>query len=592
MFDFEKVNEELYKKVFWIISVLMLIIMVYQSRNYGMNWDEYWFKDYGEDVLNFYLSLGQDRTLETKARSATYETVAYYGGLVELIVAIINRYFSNRDPFDNHHFVTAIFGFIGVIFCGLTAKQISGWRAAIISSCFLFVTPVYFANSMHNSKDIPFAVGNIAALYFMIVFLKEWPKVNRKACIGLAIAISVAIGVRAGGILLIPYIGLFFLIKNLYSYLEGEYTSKKELFEQIKRGVLPLGLTVLGGYIGSLLFWPYALLNPITVPIKALKLLSNIYFFDSYGLFDGKWIHRWEIPWYYIPKWIILFISLAPLVLLALVILLKGKLPKQPLLFSAMLLFASIFPIVFVIIKQSNLYDGWRHMYFVYPPLVVVCALIWDGLLSINKKQVQVLLSFGLLVLTLEPFFFMIRNHPNEQFYFSPLVGGISGAFKKYEMDYYGTSFRGAIEWIAKDPEINKSTSKIRVSALYGEYQVPKHYIDKYPQLVYVNSSDPSDYSLILPSQAKHNHDLLLNWPPASTVYQIKADGVPIVAVVKNNNPPQNTNDLLAKLKSNSKDLTANFFLDLSLGFFQAKDYPNAIVAAERALQKQHSCLQ
>jgi tetratricopeptide (TPR) repeat protein len=581
MVDLKNSNENLYKKVFWIILALMLFMMVYQSCDYGMNWDEPLSKTYGDYVLKFYLSFGKDRSLESDPNGAV-RAMVFYGAFVEVIASIINK-FSSRDPYDNHHLVTAIFGFIGVLFCGLTAKVLSGWRAAIISACFLFATPVYFANSMHNSKDIPFAVGTIASLYFIIVFLKEWPKINHSVCSCLAIAIAVTIGVRAGGIILIAYLGLFFLAKNLYSFFQGEYTSKQELLKQITKGIFPLGIISLASYIISLLFWPYALLNPVNAPTKALGFLSNINAFDSYNLFEGRWIHRWEIPWYYIPKWIIvttpLFISLAPILLVVLLVL-KKKIAKEQMLFSTMLLFAFVFPIFFIVIKKSNVYDGWRHMYFVYPPLVVVCALIWENLLSINKIQAQLVLSIVLLILFLEPFFFMLSNHPNEQFYFSPLIGGINGAFKNYEIDYYGTSLRGAIEWLATNSKAPKFANKIRVNSLYGENVVAKYYISKYSKLVYVESQEEADYLLLLPAFAKHNHEILFNWPPQNTVYQIMVDNVPIVAILKN----INNDSLVTQLKPENKDVTPAYFIDLSLKLFQAQDYANVVVAAEKAL--------
>jgi len=588
MFDFEKIGEATYKSFFWVVTAFMFLFMLWQSRNYGMNWDEYSFVEYGKDLLNFYLALGKESTLQAKYNSPNYEISVYYGGMVELITEITNRIFSSRDPFDNHHLVTAIFGFIGVVFCGLTAKEISNWRTAIISSCFLFVTPVFFANSMHNSKDIPFAVGNITALYFIIVILKKWPNVKWYTYTALALAIAVTIGIRVGGILLIAYTCLFFVAKIFYLYLEGEIASKKEAFYEIKKGVLPLGLTVLAGYLVSLLFWPYAFFNPKTAPTNAFKFFSNIYYFDSYNLFEGAWIHRWEIPWYYIPKWIAittpLFISLTPILLVILLVRIKNNLPKQLLLFSAMLLFTSLFPIIFIIIKKSNVYDGWRHLYFVYPPLVVICSIIWEKLFSVSSKQIQKILSITLLIFILQPFFFMLRNHPNEQFYFSPLIGGIEGAFKNYEIDYYGTSIRGAIEWIAKNPDVIKSSNKIRINSLYGGHNNPKHYINKYPQLVYVDVTDSSDYSLVLPSIAKNNHDLLANWPPKNTVHEIKVDGVPIIAIVKNLTIEQVKKDLPTSLKSTDKLADVTTFINLSLEFYQQKDYFNSIITAEKAL--------
>lgn len=574
-----EISEEILKKIFWLILSLMLIVMISASLHYGMNWDEPLSKAYGDYILNFYLSLGKDRSLETNPSGTLRAMALYYGGFVELISSIINK-ISSRDPYDDHHLITSIFGFIGVLFCALTTKELSNWRGAIIAACFLFLTPVYFANSMHNSKDIPFAVANIAALYFMVIFLKKWPEVDYKVSISLSISILIAIGIRAGGVILIGYLGLFFLVKSFYSYSQSESASKKDFLKELSKGALHLGILVLVSYLGSLLFWPYALSKPLEATQGAISFFSNISEFDSYNLFEGNWIHRWEIPWYYIPKWIFistpLFISFAPLALIGLFFL-KSKINKDQLLFCLMILFTTLFPIAFVILRKSNVYDGWRHMYFVYPPLVVLCALAWNKLFSIENSTFRKAIVAVLALLLLDPLFFMLRNHPNEQFYFSPLIGGVRGAFKKYEIDYYGTSLRGAVEWLAKSKEVVGSKNKLRVNSLYGEPRSAIYYISKYPNFVYVGPKEVSDYSLVLPSYAKHDKEILVNWPPKNTVHQIKVDDVPIIAIVKNDNI-----DLLAKLKTDSTDV--NFLLNLSLEFFLTNDYPHAIVVAEKVL--------
>jgi hypothetical protein len=41
---------------------------------------------------------------------------------------------------------------------------------------------------------------------------------------------------------------------------------------------------------------------------------------------------------------------------------------------------------------------------------------------------------------------FMIRSHPHQNVHFNGLVGGISGAAGKYEMDYWGLSYRALLE--------------------------------------------------------------------------------------------------------------------------------------------------
>lgn len=44
---------------------------------------------------------------------------------------------------------------------------------------------------------------------------------------------------------------------------------------------------------------------------------------------------------------------------------------------------------------------------------------------------------------------FDLRSHPNEAVYFNDIVGGPSGAFAQYEMDYWGNCVLEAVAWSA-----------------------------------------------------------------------------------------------------------------------------------------------
>src|SRR5262249_40431449 len=140
----------------------------------------------------------------------------------------------------------------------------------------------------------------------------------------------------------------------------------------------------------------------------------------------------------------------APLVALFLFVPGKRR-PDRRLAAVGFVLFTAVFPVAYVILTNANVYDGWRHLYFVYPPLVAVIATAWTRLFARCTRAVQVGIALFLVLAIGQPLAFMARNRPLEEFYFSPLIGGIKGAFKKYEIDYYGVSLRPAIEWLAAD---------------------------------------------------------------------------------------------------------------------------------------------
>jgi tetratricopeptide (TPR) repeat protein len=246
-----------------------------------------------------------------------------------------------------------------------------------------------------------------------------------------------------------------------------------------------------------------------------------------------------------------------------------------------------MFPLAFIILGKSNLFDGWRHLTFVYPPLVVCCAIAWDRLIdTIPKKTAQIAMAIGLSVLISEPLLWMIGNHPLEQFYFSPVIGGTKGAWKNYEIDYYGTSLRNAVEWIADNSDTLQKgpNGKIRVRIFYGERECGEHFIKKYDKLEYVYANEESidwDYYIVLPVQAKYDQNLLKNWPPKGMVHQVEIDGAPVVAILKN---------YRIAIKNDIKDFSiyecndVSVLINISVKYYQTSDFFNCIAACEKAL--------
>ena len=574
-------TDDNFKKLFFAFTAIILILMVSSSSHYGISWDEQVQSEYGERVLKFYTSFGKDTSYFDPQKA-----IHTYGPFFEWLSAIANHNYSG-DPIERRHLLISLFGFLAIVFTGLTAREIGNWKSGVLAQTLIFFTPVFFGHSMFNSKDIPFAAGYIAAVYFIVRFLKTWPSPSKATIIGGILAIGVALSVRIGGLLLLIYTLIFLLIK-LIREKEGVINS----LMRNKKAVFKLFLMLGGGYMLAMLFWPFGLTNPIKHPLYALTFLSK-YEFNSYNLFDGHWIFSLQVPWDYIPKWIWvttpLFISVG--ILLLPIILIKWKAFNTRIngdLFL-MILFTSVFPVLYIIYKKSNVYDGWRHTMFVYPPLVVCCASIWYGFIALLKSMNVYLKYAGtalLGVFVMEPALFMVNNHPLEAFYFSPTIGGTSGAFKKYEIDYYGTSIRNAVEWIAQHSDsLEKGPEgKIRVRCFYGEKLSVEHFVKRYNQLELVYANEGSlnwDYSIVQPVQAKSDSMLLVNWPPKGMVHQIGIDGAPVIAIARNYNKDIKAETAAVPIYDNTD---VNALINTSVKYYQIGDFFNCVAACERVL--------
>jgi hypothetical protein len=195
--------------------------------------------------------------------------------------------------------------------------------------------------------------------------------------------------------------------------------------------------------VGSV-FWPWAQADPFTRPFQALSR-AGAYDWGGQVLFKQRLLHAPELPSSYLPTWFL--ITTPPVVLVGMVFSsahVRGWGWPRLALWSVALL-----PIVLIIVRDSPVYDGMRHVLFAYPPMVVLAASGWTGLLTFRERWLQIgglaLLMAGLVnVLS-----FNVRSYPNQAAYINELAGGPSGAFGWYELDYWGNCVLQAVEWSA-----------------------------------------------------------------------------------------------------------------------------------------------
>jgi hypothetical protein len=115
-------------------------------------------------------------------------------------------------------------------------------------------------------------------------------------------------------------------------------------------------------------------------------------------------------------------------------------------------------PIAAVTIFHSVLYNAWRQMFFVYPAFLLLSLIgltstfgyIGDKFQGIMYKIINTALICFVFFGTLSTIYFMTKNHPYQNLYFNKLTGGIRGAKNRFDMDYWGLSYRQGLEYILK----------------------------------------------------------------------------------------------------------------------------------------------
>jgi hypothetical protein len=271
------------------------------------------------------------------------------------------------------------------------------------------------------------------------------------------------------------------------------------------RIVLPVAAVA---YVMMLICWPWAQQSPLTNPLRALNEFSD-FPHKVKVLLDGTSYYSTQLPWYYIPLYFGIKLPELHLLLLALAIPFMPKIWRQFSLtqkqgFALMLLMIA-FPIVFAIVRHSSLYDAVRYFLFAVPLLCVTAALaarasfIWFvGHFSQTtiRHVVSAVLIFAFVGVTILQIAIMEQLHPYEYIYANQFVGGVKGAYGRYESDYWGESFKEAAQKIQSfvASEGGVPLGKIYKIAVCGPWDSAMIYLP--PDYERVDAKAPAEFFL------------------------------------------------------------------------------------------------
>ncbi|MBU1720179.1 MAG: hypothetical protein KKA07_14020 [Bacteroidetes bacterium] len=591
------------KTIFFLLAAVISIVMPILSFDYGIVEDAQIHNDHGRLLLEYYQGTdslaAQSPFVENgemiHSLGASYgmegmRGVNIFGGFFDLLSNFLYQYSGIDGVFEFRNFLNSIFGVIMLICIGLMAARIVDYRAGIVALVAGVFTPLLFGHSMNNPKDIPFAAMYVASLYQLVKMTYSFPKIKIPQALLFILTTALAINIRVSGILLICFLLLAALSWWIIIFRKSLNSSESiRTALSLSWKVLLVGFLA---YIGSTALWPYAYSNPLAVPLKILTEVADLSVFNAFQLFEGNWLNAWELPWYFVPKWLVITAPLhvvAGIVLVAVPFSKKIKVPTIQInrLILFVILSAAFLPIIFVCVKGTNLYDNARHFLFIFPPLIAAISVGFICLFDLLKKRVfkVALVGFASL-LVLQPAIWMFRSHPLEAMYFSPIVGGNKGAFGKYEMDYWGFSVKPAIDWLTKNAPDATPQKPARVRLWYGCQLKASYYLDKIPNLQYSTAAPNSpdwDYLIVMTAEAKYNPLLLKNWPPEGTVHQIMAGNAAVGAIVKNLYVPTPNNAQAAEQQAINQN-TPDAFINASLAWYNAGDFNRCIVMCKRAL--------
>jgi hypothetical protein len=267
--------------------------------------------------------------------------------------------------------------------------------------------------------------------------------------------------------------------------------------------------------------WPYLWPDPPGRFLESLRVMSQ-YPWPGEVLFNGVQYESTAIPQSYLPVllaiqltepvWILFLCGLA----VALIAFFKRRAYTDLLALTAIWF---LLPLVGFILSRTPLYDNFRQVFFILPPVFLLAGVVFE-----QVKRVSWRIALILLV-ALPGVIAGARLHPYEYIYYNRFIGGQAGAFRRFEMDYWGTSYREAANWL---DQVAPHEANIWVDG-------PAHLLDMYLR------EDLNMYSTYEVERAERydyvvstsRYDLDLRGYPKAEVVQVIERGGAILTVIK-----------------------------------------------------------
>tara|TARA_B100000029_G_scaffold249661_2_gene246590 strand:- start:2679 stop:4307 length:1629 start_codon:yes stop_codon:yes gene_type:complete len=536
------------KKNFFILLFFVTIfstgLILY--KDYGVSFDEkfhrengsFWYK-YSKNFLvdnNSTVVKDSEKLIKEKISENNFiETVPSiqpvpFVIISELFLDILNINKSTKSIYQFRHFFNFIIYFIGLIFFyKLILKRYRSSSYAFLGVLILFLTPRIFAESFYNQKDIFFLVTIIINMYTGINYIENPSKKNTFA---FSISSALTIDTRIIGLISVLIFLFLIFLKSIKDNL---------FFKKIYISIISFFILT---FFFIIIFWPYLWHDPFNNLFFALSKLSSVNFGYSV-LYLGQYILSTNIPWHYPIVWI--GVTTPTIVIL---FFLTGTLFFSKRIFSRTLklnnnqsdfwksndeffdiyFFAMFFIPIFLYIKKSLGYDGWRHLYFIYPSMIIIFLYGFYRLRLLFTNTYIKLFFSSLIIINL--FYLIIWNykyHPHQNVYFN--FFSKQKFHNNFEKDYWGLSNKASLEYI-----INNSSSypSVVTTISFSSLEMSSLILDENEKnkISITHNIDEAEF-IVTNYRPLIKRNFIIDKNKYKKYYEILVDGVPINTVYK-----------------------------------------------------------
>ena len=428
--------------------LVLLLVGLAVFRDYGVSWDEPRQREIGgasakyvaQTIAPWLLTKTIEEFSDLEDFSdndygVAFETPAF---VVEQLLGLTDT----RDVFMTRHLLVFLV-FMGGVFAlyRLASRRFDDWRIGLLAETCLVLSPRFFAEAFYNSKDIVFMAAFVIAMDAMVAFVMR-PSIG--TAILTAAATAFAVDVRIMAVILVAGSSALLLAK----------TARRDVSIPRALTLLPVVMGLTAALVVAMFPWLWR--DPLGRFVEAFQNMSH-FRWEADVRYLGEDVHSTHLPWHYPLVWIAITTPLPYLVLagVGLVSVARRTIACRFRLWAndaemQDLVFLALFcaPIVAVIAMRSVLYDGWRHLYFVYPALLLVATRGWTVLWEASRLNSigRVCLGTVTILSLSQTTAWMFTAHPMQNVYFNALAG--HDWRRTFELDYWGLGNRRAIEYI------------------------------------------------------------------------------------------------------------------------------------------------
>ena len=513
-----------YDLLTYALLAALVVAVSLTFKDYAISNDEGVQHHYGELIIAYYWSGYTVRDV------FTFENLYLYGGLFDIIAVALGHVIP-IDPYELRHILCALIGIGGIAASAAIARLIAGPRAGLIAAIALSLCGAWYGAMFNHTKDIPFAAAMTGATLFLVRIARRLPSPRAIDVVAFGLLAGAALGLRSLGLLLFVHLGLAVVI-----YLPWRERGGARLRFAASSALRTFPAVALA-YLIMILAWPWASLSPLN-PIRGLFAFSEFHY-AIHTFFAGRIYQMANVPRIYVPAYLLIRVPLITLAGAALAMISLAWRPleqdkQQRRRDLALVSLTIIVPLACQVLFHGPAFTGIRHFLFVLPPLATLAGIGFSDLVGALEAKGRRLA--GVAIASVCACFLwegasLVRLHPYENLSYNALVGGLPGAFRRYDLDYWFNSMPEAIRTLEafvrdKTPVEAIQTPKIYSVAVCGE-RLPFDQTVTLPQLRWDFRSqwDESEF-FIAPTHMNCDRDL-----DGEVIGTVERFGVPIAYV-------------------------------------------------------------